>query len=235
MEDKKLLKEARTIFSNLKTDPNSVLFSEEKIDSRLVKKLKKWKYLKDSLLLKLIVLTDNKNFLDDDKPPTSTDYVDKREIDRSTLHSFDGPFQLLHVNVGNLEFLGKNATILQYVLVVADLYSSKVYVYLMRSRKQILQKMKMLYDEIKSERKNKRMKLQVDNEFQQVKIKDLSDENNVEMFTSSVRGEKAFAAKQKTRELKTRIAKLSAQKLKITSTKIIQISTLNMNNMKSEK
>ena len=95
--------------------------------------------------------------------------------------------------------------------------------------------MKMLYDEIKSERKNKRMRLQVDNEFQQVKIKDLSDENNVEMFTSSVRGEKAFAAKQKTRELKTRIAKLSAQKLKITSTKIIQNSTLNMNNMKSEK
>ena len=63
----------------------------------------------------------------------------------------------------------------------------------------------------------------------------MSDENNVEMFTSSVRGEKAFAAKQKTRELKTRIAKLSAQKLKITSTKIIQNSTLNMNNMKSEK
>ena len=173
--------------------------------------------------------------MDDDKPPTSTDYVDKREIYRSNLYSFDGPFQLLHVNVGNLEFLGKNATILQYVLVVADLYSSKVYVYLMRSRKQILQKMKMLYDEIKSERKNKRMRLQVDNEFQQVKIKDLSDENNVEMFTSSVRGEKAFAAKQKTRELKTRIAKLSAEKLKITSTKIIQNSTLNMNNMKSEK
>ena len=197
MEDKKLLKEARTIFSNLKTDPNSVLFSEEKIDSRLVKKLKKWKYLKDSLLLKLIVLTDNKNFLDDDKPPTSTDYVDKREIDRSTLYSFDGPFQLLHVNVGNLEFLGKNATILQYVLVVADLYSSKVYVYLMRSRKQILQKMKMLYDEIKSERKNKRMRLQVDNEFQQVKIKDLSDENNVEMFTSSVRGEKYLLLSKK--------------------------------------
>ena len=235
MEDKKLLKEARTIFSNLKTDPNSALFSEEKIGNRLVKKLKKWKYLKNSLLLKLIVLTDNKNFLDDDKPPTSTDYVDKREIYRSNLYSFDGPFQLLHVNVGNLEFLGKNATILQYVLVVVDLYSSKVYFYLMRSRKQILQKMKMLYDEIKSERKNKRMRLQVDNEFQQVKIKDLSDENNVEMFTSSVGGEKAFPAKQKTRELKNRIAKLSAQKLKITSTKIIQISTLNMNNMKSEK
>ena len=41
------------------------------------------------------------------------------------------------------------------------------------------------------------MRLQVDNEFQQVKIKNLSDENNVDMFTSSVRGGKAFAAEKK--------------------------------------
>ena len=63
--------------------------------------------------------------------------------------------------------------------------------------------------------KNKRMRFQVDNEFQQVKIKDLNDENNVEMFTSTVKGGKAFAAEQKIRELKTRISKLNAQKLKI--------------------
>ena len=47
MEDKEVLKEERTIFNSLKTDPNSVLFSEEKIDNRLLKKLKKSKYLKD--------------------------------------------------------------------------------------------------------------------------------------------------------------------------------------------
>ena len=40
MEDKKVLKEARTIFNSLKSDLNSVLFSEEKIDNRLLKKLK---------------------------------------------------------------------------------------------------------------------------------------------------------------------------------------------------
>ena len=68
------------------------------------------------------------------------DYVEKREIDRSTLCSFDGPFELLHVDVGNLEFLGKNDTFLQYLLVIVDLYSSKVYTYSMRSRNQILQK-----------------------------------------------------------------------------------------------
>ena len=39
MKDKELLKEARTLFNNLKIDPSSVLFSEEIIDNRLLKKL----------------------------------------------------------------------------------------------------------------------------------------------------------------------------------------------------
>ena len=95
--------------------------------------------------------------------------------------------------------------------------------------------MKIFYDEVRSKRKGKRIRLQVDNEFQQVEIKDLNDENNVEMFTSSVRGGKVFAAAQKIRELKTRISKLNAQKLKISPAKIVQNSTLNMNLMKSVK
>ena len=45
-------------------------------------------------------------------------------------------------------------------------------------------------------------------------MKDLNDLNNVEMFTTSVRGGKAFAAEQKIRELKNRIGKVNAQKLK---------------------
>ena len=95
------------------------------MDNRLLKKLKNSKYLKDSQLLKLILLADNKNFLDDDKTPTRTDFVKKREIDRSTLYSFDGLFQLLHADVGNLEVLEKNATFPQYVLVVVNLYSQR--------------------------------------------------------------------------------------------------------------
>ena len=47
------------------------------------------------------------------------------------------------------------------------------------------------------------MRLQVDNKFQQVKIKDLNNLNNVDMFTTSVGGGKVFAAEQKIRELKT--------------------------------
>ena len=43
------------------------------------------------------------------------------------------------------------------------------------------------------------MRLQVDNEFEQIKIKDLNEKNNIQIFTSSVRGGKAFATEQKIR------------------------------------
>ena len=79
------------------------------------------------------------------------------------------------------------------------------------------------------------MRLQDNNEFQQIKIYDLNDQNNVEMFSTSIRGRKVFAAEQKIRVLKTRVAKLIIQKLKISTTKIILKSASNMNNVLSEK
>ena len=95
--------------------------------------------------------------------------------------------------------------------------------------------MKLFYDEVRNKRKGKRMRLQVDNEFQQVKIKDLNDLDNVDMFITLVRGSKAFATEQKLRELKTRIAKLNVQKVKISPAIIIERSTFNMDLMKSSK
>ena len=108
MEDKKLIQKARNIFTSLKTGPNSVLFSEEKIDEQLFKKFKKAKYVKDSLFLKLILLADNR-LEDEKKKPTRAYFIKKRAIDRSTLYSFDGLFQLVHVDVANFEFLGSSA------------------------------------------------------------------------------------------------------------------------------
>ena len=105
----------------------------------------------------------------------------------------------------------------------------------MKSRKQIRQKLEQFYKEVKGKRQGKKMRLQVDQEFQQTKIKDLSRLNNVDMFSTSVRGGKAFAAEQKIRELKTRVAKLNGQKLKISPKKIIEMSTRNMNIQPSKK
>ena len=191
----------------MKIDPLSTIFAEEKLDERLLNRLKKSKYETDKLLFKLVNVTDSKFILDKDKAPTTANFVEKLEIGCSFLYTFDGPFELLHADVGHLEFLGKNVTFPQYVLVIVDLFSSKVYTYTMRSRKQILQKLKLFYDDVRNERKGKRMRLQVDNEFQQVKIKDLNDQNNVEMFTTAVRGGEAFATEQKIRQFQNLMLK----------------------------
>ena len=199
MEDKKLFKKAKNCLTNLILTHRVYYLQKKKLDQKLLNKLKKSRYETDKLLFKLVNLNDSKFIFDEDKAPTRADYIQKREIDRSTLYSFDGPFQLLHADKGNLEFLGKNATFPQYVLVIVDLFSPKIYTYSMKSRKQILLKLKLFYNNVRNKRKGKKMRLQVDNEFQRVKIKDLNYKNNVEIFTTAVRRGKAFSAEQKIR------------------------------------
>ena len=92
----------------------------------------------------------------------------------------------------------------------------------MESRKQIRQELEQFYRDVRGKIKNKKMRLQIDLEFEQIKIKDLNDLNNVEMFSAFLRGGKAFTAEQKIGELKTRIAKLFSQKLKMSQRKICQ-------------
>ena len=71
---------------------------KKKIDNRPLKKIKKSKYEKHSLLLKLTWLTSS-NFNDKERTITRANYVEKREIDRSTLYSFDRPFQVINADV----------------------------------------------------------------------------------------------------------------------------------------
>ena len=44
----------------------------------------------------------------------------------------------------------------KYVLVLVDLFSSKVYIYPMKSRKQIRQKLEQFHRDVRSKRKNKK-------------------------------------------------------------------------------
>ena len=83
--------------------------------------------------------------------------------------------------------------------------------------------------------KVKKLKLQVEQDFQQVKIKDLNDLNNVEMFSTSLRGRKAFAAEQKNKRAEDQNCKIKQSKMKISPNKIIEISTANMNIEPSKK
>ena len=132
-----------------------MLFSEEKLDLKLFKKLKKSIYVNEKKILKKINVAENsieefnKN---DNKTPIRLDYVEKREIDRSTVYSFNSPFQLMHADIANLEFLGKSATVPKYALLIVDLFLSKVYVYPMQLQKQLLKYLNIFYVEIKNKR-----------------------------------------------------------------------------------
>ena len=100
-----------------------MLFSEETLSLKLSKNLKRSTYVNDKKLLKLINVSENsiegfnKN---DNKISIRLEYVEKREIDRSTLYSLNSPFQLMHADIANLEILGKSATVRYALLIVVS-------------------------------------------------------------------------------------------------------------------
>ena len=124
-------------------------------------------------------------------------------------------------------------------MLIVDLYSTKVYVYPIILKKQILQWLEQLYKEVQNKRKKRNMRLQVDNEYHQVKIKDLNDKYNNTMFTTINRDGNTLTVEQKITELKSRIAKLKAMsdknRVKIPPKTIIRQSAENMNDVKSKK
>ena len=187
-------------------------FSSDRINKTLLNKGRKSSYEKDKVFYNLLKNVDDKNIIYDEnenRVPFYTPFIpQKKNIDRSTLYTVNGPLQFFHADVAFLKFLAKSAVDPKYALVCVDLFTSKVYVYTMRKKSNLVNKLETFYKEIESKRnKNEKMRLQTDQEFQQNEIKKLNVKYNVEMFSSRIRGEKAFAAEQKIRELKKNIFK----------------------------
>ena len=88
-------KKAKNAFEKLKLDPSSAAFAEEILDKKLLLKLKKSKYAADKIFFKLVDLLENDNVIFDTNSVNRTDYVEKREIDHSTLYSFDDFFSIM--------------------------------------------------------------------------------------------------------------------------------------------
>ena len=115
------MNESKKLFRNLQTDAKSVLFKEQNINDKLLKKIKKSKHEKDFEFVKLF--DRNVNFLEDEKSIKTTFVEKKDDIDRSTLYSFDCPFQFLKANFVNSDFSGKSATDPKYCLLFVDLFT----------------------------------------------------------------------------------------------------------------
>ena len=237
-------KQIKNLFRKLIKDQRSVFFSTDKINKTLLNKSRKSIYEKDIVFYNLYKKLDDKNDIYEEKKERIPFYVpftpQKKDIDRSTLFSINAPLQFFHADIAYLKFLGKSAVDPKYALLCVDLFTSKIYVYQMRARKNLVNKLEIFYREIQKKRtNNEKIRLQTDQEFQQNEIKKINEKYNIEMFSTRLRGGKAFAAEQKIRELKKVIFKTmktyKLQKRKIKAKEIIEKSVENLNRINSEK
>ena len=142
----------KKLFDSLQVDSKSALFVQDQLNDKLLKKLNKSKYIKDKEFVNsfdlLVDIKADFNKKDDGRYsiPLKAEYVQKSDdIDHSTLYSIQAPFDLWHVDVGDLCFLGKSAADPKYCLLLVDLFTSKVCVYRMKNRSLIALKLEKFY------------------------------------------------------------------------------------------
>ena len=152
------MKQLKNLFKKLTNDENSAFYSADRINKTLLNKGRKSFYGKDKVFYKLYNAVEDKNIIyeanddDDEKDrvPFYTPFIQqKKDIDRSsTLYTINGPLQFFHVDIAFLKFLAKSAVDPKYALLCIDLFTSKIYVYTMRKKSNLLQKLELFYREI---------------------------------------------------------------------------------------
>ena len=147
-------------------------------------------------------------------------------------------FEALQADIADIRFLGKLAADPKHCLLFVDLLTSMIYTYPMKRCSLLAKKMVIFYQEI-AEKRMGRMRLQTDREFQQLDIKKLNKEFDVDMYSTNLRSGKAFAAEQKICEWKKlflrskRIKKSLGKRVK--RNELIKKVTFNLNNTHSVK
>ena len=197
------IKRTKNLYNALKNDEESVFFSSEKITKQLIKRAKRSSYEKDKVFLTFYNNLGNVNIQEEESViPTYVPFVEKREdIDRSTLYSFSGPFELLHGDIADIRFFAKSAADPHYRLLFVDLFTQKIYTFPMKKRNFLKKKMVLFYKEINNKRKDEKMRLQTDLEFQQNDIKQLNKKYNIDMFSTRTRSGKAFLYRTKDKRI----------------------------------
>ena len=204
-----IIKRTENLFNALQKNTNSIFYlAGNTITKTLINKASKSVFEKDRLFVDLYKqLEDKTKFKNTDLLPITTPfYESKSNVDHSTLFSISKPFELLHGDIANTQFLAKSAVDPKYCLLLVDLFTSKVYIYPMKNRSLLAKKLKLFYDDIQNKRTGL-MRFQTDLEFKQNEIMKLNSKYNVEMFHTKLRGGKAFAAEQKIGQFKKLLLK----------------------------
>ena len=126
----------KNLYNILKQDEESVLFASEKLNKQLIKKVKRSQYEKNSVFIYLYDKVKDVNIEEENTVPIFMPFIEnKRNIDKSTLYSFNGPFQLLHADIADIRFFSKSAADPKYCLLFVDLFTQKIYTYPMKKKK----------------------------------------------------------------------------------------------------
>ena len=188
------------MFRNLQKDPKIIFYAIENLSRTTLNKARKSAYDKGKVFVNLYDQLEDKNFYQNNNLPLVTPFVNKRSnignINHSTLHSISKPFESVHADIADLRFLAKLAIDPKYSLLVVDLFTSKICVYLMKNRNLLAKKLKLFYEDIKQKRTG-RMRLQTDLECKQNQIKKLNGEFDVKMFYTKLRGGRCFSHHKK--------------------------------------
>ena len=143
---------AKKFYRAMINDQKRIFYATDSVTKGLMKKARTSLYPKGKVLVKIyneIHNHDRKTYIINEKPPLNTPFVKKREdLNRSTLYSFSGPFEVLQADVADIRFLGKLAADPKYYLLFADLFTSMIYTYPMKRRSLLATKMIIFYQDI---------------------------------------------------------------------------------------
>ena len=155
------LKRTRNLYKALQKDEQSVFFANEKLTKQIIKKANRSSYEKDKVSLTFYKNLDNVNIQAEEVIiPSHVAFAEKKsDVDRSTLYSFSRPFELLHADIADIRFFAKSAADPHYCLLFVDLFTQKIYTYVMKKRHLLSKKMEIFYQEVREKRKHNPMRL----------------------------------------------------------------------------
>ena len=150
-------KRIKNLYNALRNDANSIFYATSQITKNLIRKAKNSLYKKDKVFFNMYDNLDKENKKIElllVKPPLTMQFIDKRsDIDCSALYSFDGPFQLIQADIAYISFLAKSAVDPKFCLLFVDLFTSKIYTFLMKTRNILAKKLEQFYNDIQKNKK----------------------------------------------------------------------------------
>ena len=141
----------------------------------------------------------------------NTPFIQEKSVTHrgDMLHTIDGPMQLIHADVADLNFFSKSAVAPKYCLLCVDLFSSKLYTYGMKKKKsQFAEKLEKFYSEIKNLRSYFNLREDIECVYKHIRNsirtnkKKKNFQHNVEHYNSKLNEGHTVVAEQKIRELK---------------------------------